>query len=167
VDLREINQMINAFTRLLEIRGGSNLDYNCLNIITDAILALPTDDINRKLLQQLLDKIGNSVSNPHIWGIQAKVLQACGQNDKVLETYQKQLRSVQTSGWESEPKGFESVVAAAENVLKAVLLPGNEQNIYSIKLSFRSLLGKAKETFVGTEHYLKLEKFYDTLNYKK
>jgi len=102
----------------------------------------------------LLDRINSVVSNnAGLWDVFGTYYLGVGNFQQAIEYRQRQMRALQSSGWESNASQFKALVAAAEKLGEVVIQSKDQNSIYSCKLAIRSLIKKSEESYQSSPEY--------------
>lgn len=166
VKLGYVQEAIYCLHKLLELN--TSVDTEVLGILVDiATTRFTVSDATpqgtesqyvHKQLRTLLGRITTQISNnADLWDVYAKYYQAIHDHSKVIEFRQKQCRSLQTHGWESDREKFEKLVTGLQALVNAIEVAKDKSSAYSTKLQLKSMIKKAEDAFVDTPNFNILE----------
>jgi tetratricopeptide (TPR) repeat protein len=166
VKLGYLQESVYCLHKLLELN--SSVDVEVLEILVNIATTrfslsnpLPHQETEsqyvHKQLRTLLGRITTQISNnPELWAVYAKYYQATGDLAKVVEFRQKQCRTLQTPGSETDAEKFDALVKALTLLVQDVEAAKDKSIAYSTKLQIRSLLKKSKDAFDGSPNHIAL-----------
>ena len=169
VKLGYVQEAIYCLHKLLELN--TSVDIEVLGILVNIATSrfsltdaapnqLTESQYVHKQVRTLLGRITTQISNnPDLWDVYAKYYQAVGDHAKVVEFRQKQCRTLQTHGWESDATKFEKLVHGLQALVEAIEAAKDKSAAYSTKLQVRSLLKKAEDAFFDSPNFKNLETF--------
>lgn len=179
-DLAEISEAIKATERLVDLRWqkekADSVDLEVLRIITDQVIKKLTqqkDDSTTTFLVNKLSALFEFVvekiaSSPGIWTEYARFERARGNKRKAIDCYQKSYRTIAALGdAEGSEDGFKALAEATLDYVDALkeLGPqkvGDEVAVkdwqYQARMTLRTVVGRTKKNWEGTETFDKLEK---------
>eukprot|EP00842_Homolaphlyctis_polyrhiza_P002543 jgi/Hompol1/328/HPOL_001393-RA len=184
VDIGEFSESIRSFERILEIRGdrseskGAVIDLEVLDIVSLAVInnqldaqGEPSSYLAPKLAK-LLDAATSKLSSPRLFSICARFEQFREHYRRALDYYQKAFRAVlHHPDLSTDETVFKQLVEYTMQLVRAfaelgplqeeVRVGGSVEPVckdwaYQTRQALKSVVGRTKETYDGTEDYDKL-----------
>ena len=178
-DLGEMGEAIKATERLVDLKWqkekANSVDVEVLNIISNAVIKQmdgTREDPNflTKKLAALFEFVTEKIASvPNIWTAYAKFERAKGLDPrKAIELYQKAYRTAAAAGdVENSDQDFEAIAAATLDLADALKTLGSEKLagadelvakdwLYQARMTLRTVVGRARKNFEGTETFEKL-----------
>jgi len=164
MDLGEFNSALHAIEIILEFKKENPVDTDILSLLADVVLKDIPDASGEpgkrylSRLQQVLSKVTTVVSsNANIWNICARIEKVYGTKSMVVDYRQRQMRALQTLGWESEKIQFEKVVQGVKLLVESYLDEGSSQSLFSATLMVNGILKKTEKYFSDHSLYQELQ----------
>lgn len=104
-------------------------------------------------------------SNPALWDVYARYYEGIGDLHKAVEYRQREVRALQSPGWETNADQFKKVVAGASKLVSVVtrLAETDKSILYPTRLTLRSLSIKSDEIFHNTPEHEQLRQMLATV----